>query len=294
VRVISSSVHATPPVSGAVALVGSALLFAAMALFAKAASHGIPGTQVAFVRSVFGLAVCSLVAIRRPFVGRNKWGLFWRGLTGAVAVSFYFLGIEHLPVGIATLLNYTAPVFTAWWSGLLLATRPDRRTLGALGLTTVGLCFVLRGQSAPETLSISGWHIVGLLGAIASGLSMALIGELRKTDGAWEIFAAFSLACMLVTSPIALTRWVHPSPRAWLLLAGMGVFSVSAQVLMTWAMRFVSATLAGVINQLTPVASLLVGWFLFAEHFGMITAIGICLTLCGGAFGAYLARRAGV
>jgi drug/metabolite transporter (DMT)-like permease len=286
-------VKAQPPVSGAVALVGSALLFAAMALFAKAAARDLPGTEVAFVRSAFGVVVCVLVATKRPLVARNRWGLFWRGLSGAIAVSFYFLAIEHLPVGIATLLNYTAPVFTALWSGLFLGERFDRRTLGALGVTTLGICFVLRGQSPPEAFVVSGWQLVGMAGAVTSGLSMALIGEVRKTDGAWEIFAAFSLACMLVTAPFALSRWVAPGQRGWGLLVGMGVFSVSAQVLMTWAMRFVSATLAGVINQLTPVASLAIGWFLFSEHFGPVTAIGVAVTLAGGAYGAYLARRRG-
>ena len=39
----------------------------------------------------------------------NKLGLLLRGAYGGAAVLFYFLGIAHLPVGIATLLNYTAP-----------------------------------------------------------------------------------------------------------------------------------------------------------------------------------------
>ena len=37
----------------------------------------------------------------------NKVGLLMRGAYGGAAVLFYFLGIAHLPVGIATLLNYT-------------------------------------------------------------------------------------------------------------------------------------------------------------------------------------------
>ena len=110
--------------------------------FAKAASATLTGPEVAFVRSMFGLVACALVATRRPFVARNRAGLFWRGLTGAIAVYFYFLAIGHLPVGIATLLNYTAPVFTAIWSALLFGERLAPRSVLALALTTCGIALV--------------------------------------------------------------------------------------------------------------------------------------------------------
>jgi len=279
----------TPAPRGGLLVLCSSLLFAAMALFAKAASETLSGTEVAFVRSAFGLLVCGLVATRRPFVARNRSGLFWRGLSGAIAVYLYFVAIAHLPVGIATLLNYTAPVFTAIWSVIVFGERLDRRSLFALGLTTLGIGFVLRGQAGPGALGVGVYELIGLCGAIISGLSMALIADLRRTDGAWEIFLAFSLGCLLITAPQALAGWRAPSPRAWALLVGMGLFSVSAQLVMTYAMRYVTATLSGVINQMTPIASLLFGWLVFGERFGLLTSVGITLTLLGGSLGAYLA-----
>ena len=41
------------------------------------------------------------------------------------------LTIEHLPVGIATLLNYTAPVFTAVWAALFLGESLDATSIAA-------------------------------------------------------------------------------------------------------------------------------------------------------------------
>lgn len=276
--------------ASAVLVVGS-LLFSGMTLFAKAATRSVPAAEVAFVRSAFGLIACALAAWRRPFVVSNKWGLFWRGATGAVAVSCFFVAIEHLPVGIATLLNYTSPVFTALWAAALLGERIGLLTILALLFTTCGLGFVLEGQAPPGSLGVGLYQLIGIAGAIMSGLSMALIAEVRRTDGAWEIFAAFSLGCLLVSAPLALVHPVLPSPRAWLFLVGMGLFSVSAQLLMTHAMGYVSATLSGVVNQLTPAMSLLIGWIVFEEHFSPVTAFGIALTLTGGGLGAWLASR---
>jgi drug/metabolite transporter (DMT)-like permease len=263
-----------------------------MATAAKIASRSVSGTETAFLRSVFGLVACAgYHLLGRPLVARNKMGLFWRGTTGAIAVYAYFLAIEHLPVGIATLLNYTSPIFTAIWAAILYRYRLSLRTALALACTTLGLAAVIYGQAPPGSIGVGPWEMVGMCGAIMSGLSMVFIAELRKTDGSWEIFAAFSLACMLVAAPQTLVHFAVPDLRAWLALLVMGVASVSAQVLMTYAMREVSATVSGIVNQITPVASLLFGFLLFDDRFNRITSIGIVLTLVGGSIGAVIAHR---
>src|SRR5437763_2106830 len=103
-----------------------------MALATKFAAARLPGPQIAFVRFMIGLAACALAATRVRMRASNKVGLFLRGAYGGAAVFFYFLGIEHLPVGIATLLNYSAPVFTAMYATAFLGEGITRTTLGAL------------------------------------------------------------------------------------------------------------------------------------------------------------------
>jgi drug/metabolite transporter (DMT)-like permease len=263
-----------------------------MATAAKIASRTVSGTETAFLRSAFGLIACvgHHLAVR-PLVARNRMGLFLRGVTGALAVYAYFQAIEHLPVGIATLLNYTMPVFSAVWAALLYRHRLTARAALALLCTTLGLGAVIHGQAPPGSLGLGVWELTGMCGAILSGLSMVFIAELRKTDGSWEIFAAFSLACMLVAAPQTMAHFVWPDPRTWLALLLMGIASVAAQVLMTYAMREVSATISGIVNQITPVASLVFGWLLFGDRFGRLTSVGIVLTLVGGSIGAVIANR---
>jgi drug/metabolite transporter (DMT)-like permease len=277
---------------GGFILVCSALLFAIMATAAKAASHAISGIEAAFLRSAFGVVACvGYHFFGRPLVAKNKLGLFLRGATGALAVYCYFLAIEHLPVGIATLLNYTSPVFTAIWAAILYRVRLRPLTGVALICTTLGLATVIHGQAPEGALGFGPWEITGMGGAIMSGLSMVFIAELRKTDGAWEIFAAFSLACLLVAAPQTLAHFTWPDAHAWVAIVVMGVSSVAAQVIMTFAMREVSATISGIVNQLTPVTSLVLGWVLLRERFGLVTGCGIMLTLVGGSLGALLASR---
>jgi drug/metabolite transporter (DMT)-like permease len=114
-----------------------------------------------------------------------------------------------------------------------------------------------------------------------SGAAVATIRQVRKTDGSWEIFAAFCLAGALITGPPAVLAWVWPRPLEWLELLAVGLSSVIAQLLMTYALRYVRAAAAGVIAQLTPVASIALGWALFSERPGALALAGAAVTLAG-------------
>jgi drug/metabolite transporter (DMT)-like permease len=274
---------------GAALIALAALLFAVMAALAKRAAGRLPGPEVAFVRFAVGLVACGVVAVRRPFVARNWTGLFLRGAFGGVAVLFYFLAIEHLPVGFATLLNYTAPVFTAVWASIFLAERTGARAVLALVVTTLGVATVVFGNRAsapPGTFGFGPWQLVGVLSAALSGAAVATIREVRKTDGSWEIFAAFCVVGVIATAPMALESWVSPTPIDWLLLAGVGLTSVVAQVLYIYALRYVAAATSGVISQLTPVTALLLGVLVLGDSLTLTSLLGSAVTLAGVALGA--------
>ncbi len=279
--------------SAALVLAAAALMFSTMALFAKEASLRLPGPQVAFVRFLFGIATCAAVSLRVPLRANNKIGLLMRGAFGGAAALCYFLAIEHLPVGLATLLNYTAPVFAALWAAALLDEPLEPGSILALALATLGVALVATGGGG----RVGGapylrWVLVGALSAVLSGAAVATIREVRRTDGSWEIFASLCIAGALITGAPALRSWVPPTQREWALLAAVGVTSVVAQVGFTWAMRYVRAAPAGVIAQLTPVGALALGWLVHGDRITPLSAAGAALTLTAVSWGAWRMSRA--
>jgi len=276
-----------PP--AAAALVAAALVFAGMALATKVAAARLPGPQIAFVRFLIGLAVCAAAATRVRMRANNKLGLVMRGAYGGAAVLFFFIGIAHLPVGIATLLNYTAPVFTAIYAAAFLGEAITRATLGALALTSGGVVMVILGTAPAGSLALDRWELVGVLSAILSGAAVATIREVRKTDGSWEIFTAFCVAGAAICAIPAVRGWVAPTRFEWLILLVVGLTSVVGQLLMTHALRYVRAAVGGIIAQLTPVTSLAFGWGVFGDRIGGLALAGAVLTLAGVSVGAYLA-----
>src|SRR2546423_10540040 len=112
-------------------MTASAAFFGFMAFFAKLASARLSGPQVAMVRFMIGLLPPLLVPrYRRAAMHFQRLDLlFLRGFFGGLAVLFYFLAIAHINVGVATLLNYTAPIFSGAFSILFIADQINPRLL---------------------------------------------------------------------------------------------------------------------------------------------------------------------
>ena len=267
---------------GVLELAAAALLFGLMAYLAKQATRGLDGAQTAFVRFAVGLAIVAghFVARReRPRVVRRDL-LFVRGFFGGTAVLLYFESMQRLPVGTATLLNYTAPIFTATFAAIFLGEALPRLRVLAMVVAGCGVTLVVVGQGRALG-GAYGWQAVGLLSAVFSGVAVTSIRAARRTDGAWEVFGAFCLLGLACTAPFAAVGWIAPDARLWALLLAVGVVSAAAQVLMTHALGAVDAATAGIVGQLTVVVAMLLGHLLDGEPFTPMSMAGAALTLVG-------------
>lgn len=262
----------------------SAVFFALMAFAAKIASAHLSGSQVAFVRFIIMmLPVVAVPRLARKAVEYQRLDLLiYRGVFGGVAVLLYFLAIEHIPVGIATLFNYSSPIFSVPFAALFLGERVDRRLLLPLIAALTGLFFVATGNHGTgELLHLGTWEMVGMGSSILSGAALTAIRAARRSEGSWSIYGSFSLCGLLATAPFALMSFRQPNATEWLLLAFVGVSSVAAQLLMTWAYRWVTNLQAGVISQLTVVTSMLLGVFFLGDRLTPLQILGSVLTLSG-------------
>lgn len=270
----------------------SAVVFGLMVVVAKRVATRIPGPEVAWIRFGVGALSCAAAAALRPLRPGNKRALFLRGALGGAAVLLFFLGVEHLPVGVATLLNYTAPVWAALWAFAFLKERVPALTFAAMAVAFAGVLLVLRGQHSALELGAGRWELVGVLSGMVSGGAVATIRELRRTDGPWEIFLAFNLGGLVICAPNTFSSWITPTPWEWLLLVVVGLLAVAAQLGLTWALRYATAAGSGVLMQLTPVTAFLLGAIQFGDRLPPLAVAGSVITLVGVGWGAWLSSRA--
>ena len=283
----------------ALTLVVSSTLFAVMAAGTKLATRRLPGAEVALARFVVGIIVTGVaVAAGAVQIRPSRWGwLAARGLFGGIAVVSYFAAIEAVPVGVATLLNQTQPVFTMLFSWALLGERPRRSAFAALVLALAGVTVIVavgtpaEAATASFTLRASRGALLGVFSAITSGVAVTSIRAARRerSDGtpsetAWSVFFSFSLVGALVSLPAVVGPYGHlvrPTTGEWALLAGVGLVSTAAQVIMSETLRHLTGVQSGIIAQLTVPITVVLGVTLLAERLTAGFMVGATLTVAG-------------
>ncbi len=264
-------------------MVVSALSFGAMAFAVKLASHTLPAPQIAFFRFlVMLLPLVAPAVLRKALVWQRRDLLVYRGVFGGVAVLLYFLAIEHVPVGTATLLNYSSPIWAVPLAALALGERVRPILLVPFALALAGMGLVT-GVIAPGggIAPLGIWELAGFVSSLLSAAAVVAIRAARRTESSWAIYASFSLCGLLVCAPFALAEPRWPTAGEAGLLAVVGATSIAAQISMTHAYRWVTNLQAGVFAQLTVVLSMLLGVVLLDEPFGAAKLVGSALALAG-------------
>jgi drug/metabolite transporter (DMT)-like permease len=271
-------------------LVGSACAFGVMAFFAKVASQrGVGGAQVAMIRFTIGLlpVLFSSSVRKRALSWQRRDLLFYRGFFGGVAVLLYFLAIDHVPVGLATLLNYTSPVFAGLYAAAFIGEPAQPRVLPALAVALFGVFLVVRAQGGHAGMSgvvhsgVGVWAAVGLLSAALSGAAVTAIRVARRSESSWAVYTSFNALGVVATAPFALASWRMPDLFAWLALAAVGVFSMIAQLQMTHAYRWIDNLRAGVVQQLAVFVAMAFGAVFLGERVTAQSVLGSLLCVAG-------------
>jgi drug/metabolite transporter (DMT)-like permease len=271
-------------------LFGSSVCFGLSAVLVRLATRsGMNGGQVTLVRFAFGLATIVALFVARPGTFRpvRRGLLVSRGAFGAVAALLYFLAIERIPAGEATLLNNTFPIWAVLLSLVLLNERPTVHLGVALAIASAGVFLVLGGGGV--RLGLGTGELLGILSAVTGGVAVTSMRALRRTDNAPTIFFAFAVGGVLVSLPYAGGAWPS-APLAWGAALGVGVAAFAAQLLMTEAYGALSVPEAALWQQLTPIASYL--WALtLGEGIGWATVLGVLLGVAGVVYGSVLGHE---
>ncbi|MGZ5441240.1 MAG: DMT family transporter [Thermoanaerobaculia bacterium] len=265
-------------------MVGSAMLFGAMAFAAKLASARLSGSQVAMIRFATGLAPALLIPRyrRSAFTFQRLDLLFYRGFFGGLAVLCYFIAIEHIPVGVATLLNYTAPLFSGTFSIVFLHERISPKVLIPMPVALAGVFLVVHAHARPgDILGFGTWELVGLASAVLSGAAVTAMRAARQGENSWAVYTSFCLLGTLLTAPFGIATWKNPSGDEWMSLAMTSLFAIGAQLLLTFSLRWVDAMTVGVMSQLAVVVAMILGVTVLHERLSTLAIVGAALTIGG-------------
>ncbi|MEU4742942.1 EamA family transporter [Actinosynnema sp. NPDC023658] len=256
--------------------------------------------------SAAAVAVRVLLAavVLTPFAAvglRGRWHLLRRTAPlitayGLVAVAgcqlAFFNAVAHLEVGVALLVEYTAPVAVVGWLWLRHGQRPTRLTVLGAALGLIGLLLVLDVLSGTRVSAVGVlWALAAMVGAAAYFVLNArdehgLPGTVLAAGGLWLGGAVLLVAGAVGIVPFAVsTEPVVFDGHAvawWLPLLALGVVTAAlAYVTGIAATRRLGSRLASFVALTEVVAALVFAWLLLGEAPGAVQLAGGGLILGG-------------
>ena len=288
---------------------GYAMVATAAALFALNGSvskvvldSGLSSLELAQIRST-GAALGLLAFLlafsptRLRVSRRELLFLVAFGVVGVALVQWlYFVAIHNLPVGVALLIEFTAPLFVALFARFVYEEPIRRRIWVALILCTTGLAVIVEVWAgvAFSTLGV-GAALAGAF-ALTAYLLMAE-RERRQRDAMSLSFYGFLFAALFwgLVQPLWRFPWSvlddqvslqgnladHAAP-VWLLVGFVIVVGTMITFsLLTGALRHISATRASIVATLEPVIATAVAWLWLEETFGTAQLVGGAVVLAG-------------
>ena len=247
------------------------------------------------------LGLLVVLVITRPRLLRVAWRdlpvLVVLALCGAALIQWlYFVAIDRLPVGVALLLEFTAPVFVALYSRCVLRHTVDRRVWLALGMSLAGLSLVA------DVWGGGGLDPIGVGAAIGAAACLAafyLVGKhaLGRLHPMTVTFWMFALATAFwsVAQP-----WWSFDPSILTMRASMlGTFastSVPVWMAVLWVIALgtltpyaleiaslghLSPTTTGIVGMSEPVIAAAIAWVWLGQTLGAIQLVGAAVVLAG-------------
>lgn len=287
---------------GYVYALSAALLFGTNGSVTKVIiGAGLEPAQVTLFR-VAGTAIIAgvflLFANREAF--RMTWRKFWilavLGVVGVALLQFtYAVAISILPVGITLLIEYTAVLLVALVAFFFFREKVRARLW-------LAIVFVLLGLAVVAQIWASELHPFGVLMAFCAAVCLAtyfLVGEreVGKTSpmavafwsmsaasvfwlmfsGWWNIDPAIFAQPVSLTGNLAAIQLPLIIPVLWNVLLG----SFAPFFLSLLALKYLTATAAGIVTSAEVIFAFLVAWLWLGEGLNLIQIVGGAVVLAG-------------
>ena len=239
---------------------------------------------------VAGLAIFGLMVILRQqlFPARRAWPLLLTLALTATTLAFgaMFLSPGRTGVGIASLLGNLQPLIVIVLAGIFLSEPLTRGKLAALALGLIGVALITApALTGPDAFGISG-ATLALVASVSLAISMVMVKRMPAPPNlliltAWQSILG-SLPLLAVSALVerdAAVDWTLEFVGLLLFLALVGTSFTTA--VWYWLLERGDLGRLTLFLFLVPVFGLGLGAFLFDETLGLLSVIGVVLTIVG-------------
>lgn len=288
-------------------LAGYALALTAAAIFglggivAKLGFRaGFEPSQLAELRIIFSflLLLTVLAAFRRSDLAVRRADLPMLALFGVVGIGgvqlSYYESIQRLPIGVALVIQYTAPLLLLLYARLT-GRRVDGRLWVAAFLTIAGCALVvgLYDESLRAVNAVGA--LLAMLAAVIFAVYFILAERVLAKHRPWTALLyglGFALVAWAVLRPVWLLPWELAAAN-WPLVAGIALLTVTPFALTLTAVSLIPAARVGLTSTFEPVVAAIAAFFILSEALEPPQLVGGAVVLAGIVIAQSLRVRAG-
>jgi drug/metabolite transporter (DMT)-like permease len=269
---------------------------------------GLSPQQVASFRiAVAAVLLLAFVAVTRPALLKVRRGdlplLVGYGLVGVAAVQLlYFAAVSRIPIGVAMLLEFTAPVLVALWVRFVRrVVLPARMWVG----TTLALLGLAMVAEVWQGLRLDALGLMFGIGAALCAAAYFLIGERAVGTFAplglvtWGmVIGAMGIAVLAPPWSLpgdvlgAATRFGGWDVPVWALLVTCAVVSTALAYLFSIsALRLLPANVVSVLALCEPIVATALAWLMLGQALTLVQVAGAAVLLAGATVVQLASRR---
>ena len=278
--------------SGILCRIGSGLSFSTMgALLKLASTHGLNAPELVFYRSLFSVPVVVFWVFKRESLSalrpHRPLAHVWRSALGLLSMGLIFEALILLPLGDATALNFTAPIFATILSFLILKEDVGVHRWGAVLVGFAGVLIIRRpGGSGLPLVGIG----VALVAALGQGGVTTTLRHLQKSENVVAIVFWFAVAGIVVGGLLMPFFGHAHGPGGMALVAAGGLAGGVGQLLMTSSLR-APVSVVSPFDYLQLIGATIYGWLLFSDVPNLHTIAGASLIAVSGIYTAWREHR---
>lgn len=277
---------------------GSSLCFAWSGTFARPLLDA--GWSVGLVITARVLIAAAVLAVPAALAMRGRWHLLRAELPailayGVVVVALcqtsYYQAVARMDVGVALLIEFTAPVALLAWMWMRHGHRPSRLTMLGAGVTTVGLLLVIDVFSGAHTdLAGVAWALASMLGAAMyfvlsarpSALPTVALPAAGMVVGGVILLGCGALGISDMSAGASTVHFRGVGVPWFLPLLGIGIISTGiAYALGIVGGRLLGSRLMSFVSLIEAVGAIFAAWALLGQTPSVVQALG-GVTILGG------------
>ena len=270
---------------------GAASLWGVSGMLAKAVfNRGVAASELAEVRIGMGLLLfAALAALVRPEAVRVRRAdlplLVVFGVVGMAGVQLaYYEAVKRLPVALAVLIQYLAPLLMLlylWSRG-----RHVGRRLWLAGLLTVVGCYFAVGAYSADLLSANfEGALIALFSAGIFAFYLLVAERIVRAYSAYTLLVYgffFAALAWTVLRPWWTLPWREWDSTTYLLIGGVGILGTLLPFLLSsLALSILPATRVGLTETLEPVVAGIAAFVFLGESLQLPQLVGAAGVLGG-------------